>query len=79
MTAVERARRAVSRIVSDGVHADPDNPRAYIAFPDDVAALRALAVDMVKARPANVEARRQELLRQLDAAANVDTAPEWRP
>ena len=45
MTAVERARRAFSRIVSDGAHADPDNPQAYVAFPDDVAALRDLLAE----------------------------------
>lgn len=63
---------ASNRASGTGMH-------AFYCHPDDVAALRALAADMVKARPANVGMHRQELLRQLDAAANVDTAPEWRP
>lgn len=45
MSAVERAKRALDRIVNDGVHADPDNPEVFIAFPDDVAALRDLIAE----------------------------------
>lgn len=52
---------------------------AFYCHSDDVGALRVLAGDMVKARPAGVQARRQEVLRQLAAAADVDTAPAWRP
>jgi len=52
---------------------------AFYCHEGDIAAVRAIAAESMKAHKVNVEARRQELLRQLDAAANVDTAPEWRP
>lgn len=52
---------------------------AFYCHDGDISTVRAIAAESMKAHKVNVEARRQELLRQLDAAANVDTAPEWRP
>lgn len=52
---------------------------AFYCHEGDIAAVREIAAGSMKAHKVDVTSRRNEVLRQLEAAADADTAPEWRP
>ena len=52
---------------------------AFYCHEGDIAAVREIAAGSMKAHKVDVASRRNEVLRQLEAAADADTAPEWRP